>query len=133
MRRAPILLAVLVLAGCSTKYIKFPAEEYLIGYWKERLALQDDTFQARKKCAVVKAVILAPGTGVPVPVLVPANYDKLREKCEQLEARLATLEKRDLATIQASLDGDTIDPEMLEQIRGVLGPLLELAKLIPVL
>jgi len=119
-----VLLAV--LASCSTKYIKFPAEEYLVRYWKDRQAFQDETYPGRKKCDRVRAALIAPGTGVPVVLPTPAKIEELRLTCDRLADRLAEYDRQDLIVIRASLKGDTIDKESVDNLRNLAGPILGL-------
>jgi hypothetical protein len=127
-RLALVALVLVVAAACTTRYIKLPAEEFLVRHWKERLWIQDETKAARDRCKVVRAALLAPGTQVPVVLPTPEKLEAKRVKCDELDARMKAYEAWDLVVIRASLRGDTIDPEQLEAITKLIGPILGLVK-----
>jgi hypothetical protein len=111
MRRAVLLLGLGLLLGCGVKYVKFPAEAFLVDYIELRDQVRDDTYTARKRCA--------------------GDREKLAEakrvKCAELDIKLDTWKKRDRAVLTATLAGGTIDKETLDATMGYVGPLLRLA------
>lgn len=128
MTRAVVPLVGLLLAlGCTTTNIKFPAREYLVRHLKGRLDLQDETYKARERCKYIRASLLAPGTQVPVVLPTPAKIEEKRVKCDELDARMKDADAWDLIVIDASLKGDTINREQLENVGAVVGPILKLA------
>jgi hypothetical protein len=105
-------LALLLLAGgCTLKYVKFPAEEYLIDYMALRLAVQDETYTARRRCDKARET------------LQPA----IQVKCERLDVKMAGWDARDKVLITAVLTGGTVDKETYVTIFAYASELLRLA------
>jgi len=108
-RRALVGLCLLLAAGCTVKYVRFPIGEFLTEYIAIRDEFRDETYPARKRCARETR-----------PTLLPAKA----LQCDALQLRLDAWARRDVVTLKAIIEGGTID---LAAFRDFLGPIVKLA------